>query len=74
MHIQDTLIQTHFTKYSRELYERLLNEGHDIGKFSQQGDMPQFGYVTLLSFHRKVVLIQKQTFSWIKTILENISR
>jgi hypothetical protein len=39
MHIQDTLIQTHFTKYSRELYERLLNEGHDIGKFSQQGDI-----------------------------------
>jgi hypothetical protein len=31
LHIQNTLIQTHFTKYSRELYEKLHKEGHDIG-------------------------------------------
>lgn len=32
LHIQNTLIQTHFTKYSRALYEKLHNQGHDIGK------------------------------------------
>ena len=32
MHIQNTLIQTQFIKYSRQLYEKLQNDGHDIGK------------------------------------------
>jgi hypothetical protein len=31
-HLQNTLIETQFTKYSRQLYERLHKEGHDIGK------------------------------------------
>jgi hypothetical protein len=31
-HIQNTFIETHFTQYSRQLYERLHKEGHDIGK------------------------------------------
>ena len=30
-HLQNTLIETHFAKYSKELYERLHKEGHDIG-------------------------------------------
>lgn len=29
--LQNTFIETHFTKYSRQLYERLHREGHDIG-------------------------------------------
>ena len=29
--MQNTLIETHFTKYSRQLYEKLHKEGHDIG-------------------------------------------
>jgi len=31
LHIQNTLIETHFAKYSRQLYEKLHKEGHDIG-------------------------------------------
>jgi hypothetical protein len=31
IHIQNTLIETHLTKYSRQLYEKLHKEGHDIG-------------------------------------------
>jgi hypothetical protein len=31
VHIQNALIQTHFAKYSRQLYEKLQNDGHDIG-------------------------------------------
>lgn len=38
MHIQNTLIQTHFVKYSRELYRQLHEQGHDIG-FSEKGSL-----------------------------------
>ncbi len=31
LHIQNALIETHFTKYSRQLYEKLQKDGHDIG-------------------------------------------
>jgi hypothetical protein len=31
-HLQNTFIETHFAKYSKQLYERLHKEGHDIGK------------------------------------------
>lgn len=31
-HLQNTLIETHFAKYSKQLYERLQNEGHNIGQ------------------------------------------
>jgi hypothetical protein len=31
VHIQNALIQTHFAQYSRQLYEKLQNDGHDIG-------------------------------------------
>jgi hypothetical protein len=34
-HLQNTLIETHFAKYSRQLYERLQKEGHDVGKSSE---------------------------------------
>ena len=37
-HIQNTLIQTHFVKYSRDLYRQLQSQGHDIG-FSQKGSL-----------------------------------
>ncbi|CAF1452475.1 unnamed protein product [Adineta steineri] len=37
-HLQKTLVETHFTKYSRELYERLHKEGHDIG-FIEKGSL-----------------------------------
>ena len=29
--MQNTLIQTHLTKYSKQLYEKLERDGHDIG-------------------------------------------
>jgi hypothetical protein len=32
LHIQNSVIETHFVKYSRQLYEKLHNKGHDIGK------------------------------------------
>ncbi|CAF4164416.1 unnamed protein product [Rotaria sp. Silwood2] len=38
IHVQNTLIQTHFTRYSRELYEKLNNQGHDIG-FVENGSL-----------------------------------
>ncbi|CAF2038902.1 unnamed protein product, partial [Rotaria magnacalcarata] len=38
MHIQNTLIQTYFTKYSRELYKKLHDQGHDVG-FSEKGGL-----------------------------------
>jgi hypothetical protein len=31
-HLQNTLIETHFAKYSRVLYEQLHRQGHDIGR------------------------------------------
>lgn len=31
LHMQNALIQTHFIKYSKQLYEKLQKEGHDIG-------------------------------------------
>ena len=31
LHIQNSVIETHFVKYSRQLYEKLHKEGHDIG-------------------------------------------
>lgn len=31
IHLQNTLIQTHLTKYSKQLYEKLERDGHDIG-------------------------------------------
>ncbi|CAF1022924.1 unnamed protein product [Rotaria sp. Silwood1] len=37
-HIQDTVIETRFMKYSRQLYERLHKEGHDIG-FNETGSL-----------------------------------
>ena len=36
--LQNTFIETHFTKYSRELYERFHREGHDIG-FMNKGSL-----------------------------------
>lgn len=38
MHIQNALIQTHFTKYSRELYKKLSSQGNNIGKCFLLGD------------------------------------
>ncbi|CAF1008069.1 unnamed protein product [Adineta steineri] len=38
LHLQDTLIQTHLTKYSRQLYEKLHKEGHNIG-FIEKGSV-----------------------------------
>lgn len=31
LHMQNSVIETHFVKYSRQLYEKLHKEGHDIG-------------------------------------------
>lgn len=30
--MQNTAVETQFAKYSRQLYERLHKEGHDIGR------------------------------------------
>ncbi|CAF1359867.1 unnamed protein product [Rotaria sordida] len=37
-YLQNTNVETHFTKYSRQLYERLHKEGHDIG-FNETGSL-----------------------------------
>ena len=34
-HLKNTVIKINFTKYSRQLYERLHKEGHDIGKIEK---------------------------------------
>lgn len=31
LHMQNSYIETHFVKYSRQLYEKLHKQGHDIG-------------------------------------------
>ena len=35
-HLQNTLIETHFAKYSKQLYERLQREGHNIGQSARR--------------------------------------
>ncbi|CAF0911000.1 unnamed protein product [Adineta ricciae] len=37
-HLQKTVVETHFTKCSRELYEQLHREGHTIG-FDEKGSL-----------------------------------
>ena len=34
--MQSTFVETQFTRYSRQLYERLQKEGHDIGKANEE--------------------------------------
>ncbi|CAF1044439.1 unnamed protein product [Adineta ricciae] len=38
IHLQNTLIQTHLTKYSKQLYEKLERDGHDIG-YAEKGSV-----------------------------------
>ncbi|UJR10013.1 hypothetical protein I4U23_014236 [Adineta vaga] len=37
-HLRNTVVETHFIKYSRQLYERLYKEGYDIG-FNEKGSL-----------------------------------
>ncbi|CAF3991003.1 unnamed protein product, partial [Rotaria magnacalcarata] len=70
MHIQNTLIQTYFTKYSRELYKKLHDQGHDVGKFliENSGFLKDSFFSLLLGFSEKGGLWIAQTADRLHTL------